>query len=198
MFRSYRSRTIMLWIFQILQTVGYYGFGSMAPLVLTAKGFTVTDSLGYAALTYVGYPVGSLVSIPLVERFERKTLIIASAAGIGVFGLVFGLSANTVVIVAGGFLLTVCSNVFSNSYHIYQTEIFPTPIRSSAIGIAYSLSRATSAGLPFAAVPALDAFGSGWVFGGSAVLMVLLCLDVGLFGPRTTGLVLEEAAAATP
>jgi hypothetical protein len=29
------------------------------------------------------------------------------------------------------------------------------------------------------------------------VLMVLLCLDVGLFGPRTTGLLLEEAAAAT-
>lgn len=198
MFRSYRSRTIMLWIFQILQTVGYYGFGSMAPLVLTAKGFTVTESLGYAALTYVGYPVGSLVSIPLVERFERKTLIIASAVGIGAFGLVFGLSTNTAVIVAAGFLLTVCSNVFSNAYHIYQTEIFPTSIRSSAIGIAYSLSRATSAGLPFAAVPALEAFGSGWVFGGSAVLMVLLCLNVGLFGPRTTGMVLEDAAAATP
>jgi putative MFS transporter len=81
MFRTYRSRTIMLWIFQILQTVGYYGFGSMAPLVLTAKGFTITDSLGYAALTYIGYPVGSLLSIPLVERFERKHLIVVSAVG---------------------------------------------------------------------------------------------------------------------
>jgi MFS transporter, putative metabolite:H+ symporter len=92
----------------------------------------------------------------------------------------------------------VCSNVFSNSFHIYQTEIFPTSIRGSAIGIAYSLSRATSAGLPFAAVPALDAFGSGWVFGGSAVLLGILCLDVGLLGPRTTGRVLEEAATTTP
>lgn len=197
MFRTYRGRTIMLWVFQVLQTVGYYGFGSMAPLVLAAKGFTVTQSLGYAALTYIGYPVGSLISIPLVERFERKTLIIASAVGIGVFGLVFGLSTNTALIVVAGFLLTVCSNVFSNGYHIYQTEIFPTSIRSSAIGIAYSLSRATSAGLPFAAVPALDAFGSGWVFGASAVLMVLLCLNVGLLGPRTTGRLLEEAAATT-
>lgn len=199
MFRTYRSRTIMLWIFQILQTVGYYGFGSMAPLVLTAKGFTITDSLGYAALTYIGYPVGSLLSIPLVERFERKHLIVVSAVGVGVFGLVFGLSTNTAVIVTAGFLLTVCSNVFSNSFHIYQTEIFPTSIRSSAIGMAYSLSRATSAGLPFAAVPALDAFGSGWVFAGSAVLLGLLCLDVGMLGPRgTTGRALEEAVAKTP
>jgi putative MFS transporter len=195
MFRSYRNRTIMLWIFQILQTVGYYGFGSLAPLVLAAKGYTVTSSLGYAALTYIGYPVGSLVSIPLVERFERKYLIIAAAVGIGVFGLVFGLSTNTAVIVVAGFLLTVCSNIFSNGFHIYQTEIFPTRIRSSAIGIAYSLSRAASAALPFIAVPALDNFGSGWVFTGSAVLVGILCLDVALLGPRTTGLLLEDAAS---
>ncbi len=35
-----------------------------------------------------------------------------------------------------GFALTVCSNVFSNAFHVYQTEIFPTGLRSSAIGIA--------------------------------------------------------------
>ena len=198
MFGEYRRRTIMLWIFQILQTVAYYGFGSLAPLVLAAKGYTVTSSLGYAALSFIGYPVGSLVSIPLVERFERKILIIASAIGIGVFGLVFGLSTSTPVIVGAGFLLTVCSNIFSNGYHIYETEIFPTRIRSSAIGIAYSLSRAASAALPFIAVPVLDHFGSGWVFTGSAVLIAVLCLNVGILGPRTTGRVLEEAAAGAP
>jgi putative MFS transporter len=195
MFRRYRSRTIMLWIFQLLQTVGYYGFGSLAPLVLAAKGYTVTTSLAYAALTYIGYPVGSLVSIPLVERFERKYLIIASAIGVAVFGLVFGLSTNTAVIVTAGFLLTVCSNVFSNGFHIYQTEIFPTRIRSSAMGIAYSLSRAASAALPFIAVPVLDDFGSGWVFTGSAVLVGLMCLNVAFLGPKTTGLLLEDAAS---
>ncbi len=47
------------------------------------------QSLGYAALTFAGYPLGSLLSVPLVERFERKYLIIASALGIAVFGIVF-------------------------------------------------------------------------------------------------------------
>lgn len=193
-YRDYRSRSVMLVIFQILQTVAYYGFGTLAPLVLVAKGFEVTQSLGYAALTFFGYPLGSLISVPLVERFERKYLIIASALGIAVFGIVFAAATHVPVIVIAGFLLTATSNIFSNAFHIYQAEIFPTAIRSTASGVAYSLSRATSTVLPFVAVPALAALGPVAVFSGSAVLIVLLCLDVGLLGPRSTGLELEEVA----
>ncbi|MBE1551628.1 putative MFS transporter [Mycobacterium sp. OAS707] len=191
-FRDYRKRTVMLVIFQILQTVAYYGFGTLAPLVLVSKGFEVTQSLGYAALTFAGYPLGSLLSIPLVERFERKHLIIVSALGIALCGIVFAAAEQVVVIVVAGFLLTAVSNVFSNAFHIYQAEIFPTAIRSTASGICYSLSRATSTVLPFVAVPALAALGPVAVFSGSAALVILLCLNVGLLGPRSTGLQLEQ------
>lgn len=191
-FRDYRSRSIMLVIFQVLQTVAYYGFGTLAPLVLVSKGFTVTESLGYAALSFAGYPLGSLISVPLVERFERKYLIIASSLGIGVCGIVFAAADDVVVIVVAGFLLTAVSNVFSNAFHVYQAEIFPTAIRSTASGIAYSLSRATSTVMPFVAVPALATLGPVVVFSGSAVLIVLLCLNVALLGPLTTGLELER------
>ncbi|OBF28268.1 MFS transporter [Mycobacterium sp. ACS1612] len=190
-FRDYRKRTVMLVNFQVLQTVAYYGFGTLAPLVLVSKGFEVTQSLGYAALTFAGYPLGSLLSVPLVERFERKFLIIYSALGIAVCGIVFAAAENVVLIVVAGFLLTAISNIFSNAFHIYQAEIFPTAIRSTASGICYSLSRATSTVLPFIAVPALVTLGPVAVFSGSAALIVLLCLDVGLLGPRSTGLELE-------
>ncbi|MGG2465144.1 MFS transporter [Streptomyces sp. RGM 3693] len=193
MFRGdHRRRTLMWWVFQVLQTVGYYGFGSLAPVVLTAKGYTVTDSLLYAALSYCGYPIGSALSVPLIDRIERRTLIIASALGIAACGLAFGFATATWAIVAFGFLLTVCSNVFSNAFHVYQTEIFPTGLRSSAIGIAYSLSRLTSVVLPFVALSVLNDLGAVAVFGGSAVLLVLLCLDVALLGPRSTGRSLER------
>jgi putative MFS transporter len=192
---TYRRRTVMLWIFQVLQTVGYYGFGSLAPIVLVSKGYSVVDSLGYAALSYIGYPIGSALSIPLIERCERKSLIIGSALGIAAFGVVFGAAANTALIVFAGFLLTICSNIFSNAFHVYQAEIFPTRIRSSAIGIAYSLSRATSAALPFIAISVLDHLGSTVVFVGSAVLMLLLCLNVSVLGPYTTGRSLEQVNA---
>lgn len=193
MFRGdQRRRTVMWWIFQVLQTAGYYGFGSLAPVVLTAKGHTVTASLLYAALSFCGYPVGSALSVPLIDRIERRTLIIASALGIAGCGLAFGFATASWAIVTFGFLLTVCSNVFSNAFHVYQTEIFPTGLRSSAIGIAYSLSRLTSVVLPFVALSVLTDLGAVAVFAGSAGLMLLLCVDVALLGPRSTGRSLER------
>jgi MFS transporter, putative metabolite:H+ symporter len=189
--REYRRRTVMLWIFQILQTVGYYGFGSLAPVVLHAKGFDVVESLGYAAISFLGYPVGSAASIPIIERVERKWLIVGSALVMGVTGMVFGYARDAALIVTAGFVLTCASNVFSNGFHTYQAEIFPTRIRSGAISIAYSLSRATSAALPFVALNALDHLGAGTVFTGSAIILVILCLDVAILGPRSTGRSLE-------
>ncbi|MCW2947137.1 MAG: transporter [Actinoallomurus sp.] len=191
---EYRRRTVMLWIFQILQTVGYYGFGSLAPVVLHAKGFDVVQSLGYAAISFLGYPIGSALSIPVIERVERKWLIIGSALAMGASGLVFGYARDAALIVTAGFVLTCASNVFSNGFHAYQAEIFPTGIRSSAISVAYSLSRATSAILPFVALNALDDLGAGTVFTGSAITLVILCLDVAVLGPRSTGRSLEAMA----
>jgi putative MFS transporter len=37
----YAKRTAMMVVFHLFQTIGYYGFGTMVPLVLAAKGFPV-------------------------------------------------------------------------------------------------------------------------------------------------------------
>ncbi|NEB75801.1 MFS transporter [Streptomyces sp. SID14478] len=188
----YLRRTAMLWIFQVLQTVGYYGFGSLAPLVLMAKGHDVVDSLTYTALSFLGYPIGSAVSVLFIERLERKTLIIVSAAAIAVFGLAFGTAGSSAAIVAAGVLMTLTQNIFSNAFHVYQAELFPTEVRGGAVGIAYSLSRLTGGILPFVGIAVLDDFGAEGLFAGCAVLMALLCVDVALLGPRTTGRALES------
>jgi putative MFS transporter len=190
----YRRRTVMLYIFQFLQTVGYYGFGTLAPLVLADKGYDIVESLGFSAVIFLGYPVGSALSVPLMERFERKHLIVASAIAMAVLGVVFGFGREAWLIVAAGFLLTSCSNVFSNGFHIYQAEIFPTRMRSTAVSTAYSLSRLSGALLPFIAVTALDDLGPTAVFLGSAAVLMVVCLDVGLLGPRSTGMNLEDSS----
>ena len=168
----YRRRSVMLWIFQFLQTVGYYGFGTLAPLVLAEKGFEIVETLGFTAVIFLGYPLGSALSIPLMERFERKHLIIASALTMAAFGLLFGFATASWLIMVAGFIVTSASNVFSNAFHVYQAEIFPTRMRATAVGTAYSLSRLSGAILPFISVAILDGLGATAVFVGSAAILI--------------------------
>src|SRR5205085_4310279 len=73
--RQYAGRTIVLWVFHVFQTVGYYGFGTLVPLVLASKGISIVTSLTYVSAVYLGYPLGSALSIPLVEQVDRRWLI---------------------------------------------------------------------------------------------------------------------------
>jgi putative MFS transporter len=181
----------MMLVFHLLQTLGYYGFGTLVPVVLAAKGFPVGQSLLFTAVTYLGYPVGSALSLPIVERFERKFLIIGAAIGMALFGLAFGMSHAMTPILIFGFLYTATSNVFSNSYHIYQAEIFPTGLRSTAASGTYALSRLATAAMPFVLVPLLSSAGVGALFSVVCGAMAIVAVDVAVLGPRTTGRRLE-------
>jgi putative MFS transporter len=190
--RGLRRRTGMMVVFQLLQALGYYGFGTLVPLVLAAKGFPVAKSLLLTSLTFLGYPIGSMLSLPLVERFERKFLVIGSVLAMAGLGLAFGYSNSIALILTFGFLYTAVSNVFSNAYHIYQAEIFPTRLRATAASGTYSLSRLATAAMPFVLVPLLHSAGPNAMFAVVACAMIVVALDVTVLGPRTTGRALEN------
>jgi putative MFS transporter len=189
---QYRSRTIMLGVFHIFQTVGYYGFGTLVPLVLASKGYSIVTSLTFTTLTFIGYPVGSALSLPIVERVERKWLIAGSALLMSVLGIAMGYASSPAPIVVLGFLYTAVSNIFSNGLHIFQVEIFPTYIRGTASGLCYGLSRLSSAAMPFVLLPVLEDWGAGPMFTVVAAALWIVILDIALFAPRTTGRALEE------
>ena len=182
-----RKRTLVVSIMSVLQVFGYYGFGTIATLALAARGFDVVDSIAYTAVTYIGYPVGSLLMVPLVDRFERKHLIVATGIMMGVFGLIFGFSPTPAIVMIAGGLFTASSNMFSGVYHTYLAENFPTRIRGTAAGFAYSLSKISAGVMPFILLPILHSAGPGTVFTVVAVAMVIMMIDIGVFGVRTTG-----------
>jgi putative MFS transporter len=189
---EYRSRVIMLGVFHIFQTIGYYGFGTLVPLVLASKGYSIVTSLTFTTLTFIGYPIGSALSLPIIERIDRKWLIVGSAFFMSVLGIGMGYSTSSVAIVVLGFLYTAVSNVFSNALHIFQVEIFPTFVRATAAGVCYGLSRLSSAAMPFVLLPVLEGWGAGPMFVVVATALWIVIVDVALFAPRTTGRSLEE------
>lgn len=189
---QYLGRTAVLWIFQIFQSVGYYGFGTLVPLVLASKGFSIVNSLTYVSAVYAGYPLGSALSIPIVERIDRRWLIVGSAVLMAILGLALGLASAPIVIVAFGFSYTIVSNIFSNAFHIFQAEIFPTAVRATATSTAYGLSRLSSAAMPFILLPLLDHSGAAAMFAAVAIAMLIVVVDIGVFAPSTTGRSLER------
>jgi putative MFS transporter len=189
---EYRSRVIMLGVFHIFQTIGYYGFGTLVPLVLASKGYSIVTSLTFTTLTFIGYPIGSALSLPIIERLDRRWLIVGSASFMSVLGVATGYSTSPVAIVLLGFLYTAVSNVFSNALHIFQVEIFPTSVRATAAGLCYGLSRLSSAAMPFVLLPVLERWGAGPMFVVVATALWIVILDVALFAPPTTGRSLEE------
>ncbi|CAL2071033.1 MFS transporter [Streptomyces murinus] len=184
-------RTLVLWVFCVLSVVGYYGFGTLAPQIVAAKGYGVVAGLGFTALSFLGYPVGSALVLPIVDRMERRTLVALSAAAMVVAGLGFAYAGSAELIVLCGFAYTLFSNVFSSVSHVYLSEQYPTEIRATAAGAAYSLSKLSAGALPFALLPVLDAHGPGALFAVIAAAMAVLAVTVLSLGERTTGVSLK-------
>ncbi|MDP9609700.1 MFS transporter [Streptomyces demainii] len=88
--RPLARRTVIMALLWLLAPVGFYGFGNLATLVLADKGFDLGTSLTYLTFSFIGYPLGSYLSMLIMERAERKWILSASLVGMAVFGLVYG------------------------------------------------------------------------------------------------------------
>jgi putative MFS transporter len=190
----YLPRTIMLILFNIFQSVGYYGFANWVPTLLIRHGITITHSLQYTFIIAIAAPFAPLLFFGLADRVERKSLIMVSALCVGVFGLVFAEVRSPVAIVGLGVLLTIANNVMSFAFHTYQAELYPTRIRAVAVGFVYSWSRLSVVFMAFVIAFTLRGFGVPGVFTLIAGSMAVVMLAIGLLGPRTRNLSLEEIA----
>lgn len=193
----YRRRTIMLSVFNFFQTIGFYGFGNWVPALIAAMGITLTKSTGYAAAIAIAYPIAPLVCSLFADKIERKWQIVMAACGTAVFGLLFWKSAQSApaILIALGVLITFSNNLLSYAYHAYQAELFPTRVRATAVGFVYSFSRLSTVFTSLMIGFFLTNFGNGGVFGFIACAMVVVMISIGVFGPNTNGLALEQISA---
>ena len=188
----YLRRTLMLMVFHLAQTVGYYGFASWVPTLLIAAGIRTTASLQYSFIIAIFAPAGPLLVQGIADKLERKWQIVWSAICIGGFGLLFARQTEPGWLIVLGVMLTCSNNWMSVAFHAYQAELFPTPVRAQAVGFVYSWSRFSAIFTSLMIGFFLGRFGVGGVFGFIAASMLAIVLAIGIFGPRTRGLALES------
>jgi putative MFS transporter len=188
----YAKRTLVLSVFNLMQTIAFYGFGAWVPTLLIAKGIHVTTSLQYAFIIALANPVGPLLGILIADKMERKWQIVSAGVGIGIFMLFFASQTSPALIIFFGVLVTLFNNWISFVFHGYQAEQYPTRIRARAIGFVYSWSRVSAAMAGLLIGFFLHEGGTMGVaifIGGAMVVMIIA---VGGFGPRTLHRRLED------
>jgi putative MFS transporter len=190
--KPYAKRTVVMSVFNAMQTIAFYGFGSWVPTLLIAKGIHVTTSLQYAFLIALANPVGPLLAFTIADRIERKWQIVAAGVttGIGIF--FFARQDNAALVILFGVLVTLANNWLSFAFHGYQAEQFPTRIRARAVGFVYSWSRVSAAlaGLLIGFFLREGGTMAVALFIGAA--MTVMVLVIGFWGPHTLGRRLEE------
>ena len=188
----YRSRTIMLMVFQFFQTFGFYGFANWVPTLIAQKGINLSHSLLYSFIIAIANPFGPLLAATFADKCERKWQLVGAACCIAVFGIIFAQQTDVTLLIVFGVCITLSNNVLSYSFHAYQTELFPTRVRARAVGFTYSFSRISTVFASFIIGWFLQTGGVPAVFGLIAVAMVIVVVAIGGFGPRTRDLPLEE------
>ncbi|MFM0077039.1 MFS transporter [Paraburkholderia sediminicola] len=193
---EYRPRLIVFMLTSIFSTLGFYGFIAWVPSLLVEHGFSVVKSLSYSSLMAICNPLGALIAMTMIEKVERKYMIAGAALFIAVLVSMYGWTTNPVLIVAFGAAVMIGLQAITVAFWTFESESFPTDIRSGATGLIYGVGRMANIIGPFIVSGLYGAFGYYSVF-----MYIVTCFLIGgaivaVFGPKSTGLSLESIGEA--
>ena len=177
-------RALLLIAVWFCQTLGFYGFNAWVPTLLAEQGIPIARTLSQSLAISIGVIPGAFVASLIADRWERKYLIALVAVLVGTFGMIYGLSFSTWIIVTFGFLVAMGQQVFAPMLYAYTAECFPTNARNTGAGLSYGIGRLGNAVGPLIVAFLYATYGYRSVFAYIAVCWVLVALLVLAFGPR--------------
>ncbi|MDL9938643.1 MFS transporter [Gordonia sp. ABSL1-1] len=197
--KPYGRRTLFVSLFWTCQIIPLFALYTFGPTILEAFGMSEDSILGSLLISIV-FLVGLFPAIKLIDKVGRRPLIIWSFALMVVPLAVLGLFPNASI---GVVVVAFCAYaLFSGGPSIlewaYPTELFPTEIRGTAVGVATSASRIGAAVGTYLLPIGLDHLGLGTTMllgAGVTVIGLIVCIA---WAPETNGRSLNEAAGIEP
>ena len=192
--------TLMLWLVWFTEYGVLYTFQSVLPTLLATEGFSIVRSTQFSVVIFSGFVPGYMLSGVFLDRFDRKYWLILSFLGIGISGTLFGYAHTPAEIMACAWFTAFFLGNGSTCIYTFTPELYPTSIRTTAMGFASAAGRVGG-------ILLLLAFGIFSLLQGRLALFVisdglllLSIIAVALLGPRTRGRTLKatSAAAAEP
>ncbi|MFD1212990.1 MFS transporter [Arthrobacter sp. GCM10027362] len=195
--RPYLKRVVFCSAFYVLQVAPLFAIYTFGPVILASFGLGEGNlaNLGSVLINIV-FLLGCLPALRLVETAGRRPLIIWSFAlmAVPLFVLGFAPGAPVAVIIACFCLYAFFSGGPNILEWAYPSELFPTEIRATAIGITTGASRIGAAVGTFMVPFALHGWGIGPTMITAAVLTAIGWLVCLLMAEETRGLALGASS----
>ncbi|MEJ8850570.1 MFS transporter [Variovorax rhizosphaerae] len=194
---GYGRRMLFVAVFWSCSVIPVFAVYAFAPKVLQALNLSgAWASFGSVAITLL-FVVGCVIATKLINVVGRRSMLIHSFlwSGLALLGLgYFSAGAEVLVLVLFGAYAVFIGGAQVLQL-VYPNELFPTEIRSAAVGMGASLSRIGAAVGTWLVPIALQGIGIGnTMFAAAAVTMLGLLVSL-VLAPETRSMSLQEAAS---
>lgn len=171
LWRAARPRLIALLTMNTFGMFGWWGLFSWVPAYLAlpaSQGGRNFQMLGMTSLLIVlnlaGMLPGYLSFGVFGDRFGRKRSIIFYLAAAALMVPFFAAARGPVAILVAGCVTAFFGTGFFAGSGTLGNELFPTPIRATALGLTYNLARGISALAPWVVGRLGETRGLSWAF----------------------------------
>jgi MFS transporter, putative metabolite transport protein len=190
-----RQRTAFACIFWACLVAPYFAIFTFAPLVFSTLHIS-NERVGTIAANSVA-ALGALAGTLVIERTGRRPLLLSS----------FWVMTITLTVIGGwgsapGMIVVLCFAFFSffnaisgDLCGVYPSELFPSELRASGIGVAAAFSRIGAAGGTFLLPIGITHIGIGASMLIGAALCALGLAATYAWAPETTGISLTQTAS---
>jgi putative MFS transporter len=196
--KNIRGRVLLLFSVWFFYYIGDYALVSVVPTLFISHGYTVATSILYFFLSSSGDFVGSFTGMAISDRVQRKYISLGIMVLSMLFFVMWGIVSSPYLLILAGFLVFFTQGLWLPVMYAYSSEIFPTEDRSTAMGMTDGLAHIGGAIAPYIIIPiALSAgilglSGYTWAFIAMGLTALIAGLIVGILGPKTKKLRLEQ------
>ncbi len=170
----------------------YWGLFTWIPAFLSlpvaegGRGLTITETTVWLVVMGVGKWLGYVLFGYFADAAGRRRAYIAYLVAAAALVPVFASLRSPLALLAVGPLVAFFGTGYFSGFGTIASELFPTEVRGTAMGLSYNLGRAASAAAPwltgFLAVR-YGLSGAFWITSGSFLLAALLAAQL----PETKG-----------
>jgi MFS family permease len=194
--RDIRWHGIIATLMNTAAMFGYWGLFTWIPAYLTlpleqgGRGLGLVRTTLWLVLMGVGKWLGYVLFGYFADTAGRKKAYIGYLVAAAVLVPAFASATTPTLLLALGTLVAFFGTGYFSGFGAIASELFPTEIRGTAMGLSYNLGRAVSAAAPFLVGALALRYGLGFAFGITSGAFLLAAALATLL-PETKGKALD-------